>query len=74
MSQLDRKHSNRSFSSIYVSDITLTDKPAYLEYLQEKQIYDQTLAIPFPYTETDADWWMGHVAETTKNMAALAGQ
>ncbi len=52
--------------SIYVSDITLTDKPAYLEYLQEKQIYDQTLAIPFPYTEADADWWMGHVAETTK--------
>ena len=51
--------------SIYISDITAADKPAYLEHLKEKQIYDQTLNIPYPYTEADADWWINHVAKTT---------
>jgi RimJ/RimL family protein N-acetyltransferase len=51
---------------ILVSDITPADKPAFVEHLKEKQIYDQTLAIPFPYTETDADWWINHVADTTQ--------
>lgn len=40
--------------SYFISDIAPSDKPAFLEHLQEKQIYDQTLAIPFPYTEADA--------------------
>ncbi len=53
--------------SFYISDIIATDKPAYLEYLQEKQIYDQTLAIPFPYTEADADWWIDHNLEATRS-------
>lgn len=49
----------------YISDIVPSDKPAYLEHLKEKQIYDQTLAIPFPYTEADADWWINHNIEAT---------
>ncbi len=52
--------------SFFVSDIKPDDKPAYLEHLREKQIYDQTEKIPFPYTDADADWWINHVAETTK--------
>ena len=52
--------------SHYISDITLADKAAYLEHLKEKQIYDQTLAIPFPYTEADADWWINHNIEATQ--------
>ena len=51
--------------SYYISDITAADKPAFLEHLKEKQIYDQTLAIPFPYTEADADWWINHNIEAT---------
>jgi len=52
-------------ASYHISDITLSDKAAYLEHLQEKQIYDQTLAIPFPYTAADADWWIKHNIEAT---------
>ena len=50
----------------YISNIELTDKPAYVEHFKEKQIYDQTLAIPFPYSEADAEWWVNHVAEETR--------
>lgn len=46
--------------SYYISDITTSDKAAYLEHFKEKQIYDQTLAIPFPYSEADAEWWINH--------------
>lgn len=52
--------------SYHISDIAPTDKAAYLEHFKEKQIYDQTLAIPFPYTEADADWWINHNIEATK--------
>ncbi len=53
----------------YISDIGLPDKFAYLEHLQEKQIYDQTLAIPFPYTEADADWWINHNLDAYRNQS-----
>jgi ribosomal-protein-alanine N-acetyltransferase len=52
----------------FVSDIAPGDKAAYLEHLQEKEIYDRTLAIPYPYTEEAADWWIRHVAEETKTL------
>ena len=59
--------------SFYISDITPSDKAAYLEHLAEKQIYDQTWAIPFPYTEANADWWFNYVAEeTTKQGHSIA--
>ena len=54
--------------SIYLSDITSDDKAAYLEHLQEKQIYDQTLNIPYPYTESDAEWWINHITEETQKL------
>lgn len=53
-------------NSFTITDVTPADKPAYLEHLQEKQIYDQTLNIPYPYTQADADWWINHVAEETQ--------
>jgi RimJ/RimL family protein N-acetyltransferase len=43
---------------IHVSDIRISDKSAYLEHLKAKEIYDNTLRIPFPYTEADADAWL----------------
>ena len=52
--------------SYFISDITPADHPAFLEHLKEKQIHDQTAAIPFPYTAADADWWINHTAEVTK--------
>ena len=52
--------------SYYVAEISPTDKSAYLEHLSEKQIYDQTGSIPFPYTEADVLLWIQRVSEETK--------
>ncbi len=52
---------------MFVTDIRSSDKNSFVEHLKEKQIYDQTLAIPFPYRQSDADWWINHVAEETKS-------
>ena len=44
-------------SKIYLSEICSSDKPALIECLNDKDIYERTLRIPFPYTENDADEW-----------------
>lgn len=46
--------------SYFISDIAQGDQPAYIEHLRVRQIYEQTLTIPFPYTQADADWWVDH--------------
>ena len=43
---------------IHLDAIKPTDKHRYVELFKEKEIYDHTLAIPFPYSEADADWWI----------------
>lgn len=42
----------------YLSGLLLTDKPALLEHLSSKDVYNTTLNIPHPYSEADADWWL----------------
>jgi RimJ/RimL family protein N-acetyltransferase len=42
----------------YLSPIVRADKTAYLEHFADPEIAQNLLAIPFPYTETDADWWL----------------
>jgi [ribosomal protein S5]-alanine N-acetyltransferase len=49
--------------TIHLSEIRPSDKPALLEHLREKEIYDRTLRIPYPYTEADADDWLALVAK-----------
>jgi ribosomal-protein-alanine N-acetyltransferase len=51
---------SRGFS---ISNIRKGDEPAYISHLKEKQIHDQTLSIPYPYTKADADWWVNHNLE-----------
>ena len=51
---------------VHLSDILPSDKPAYLEHLNDKAIYDRTLRIPYPYTEADADAWLALLEETTR--------
>jgi len=36
---------------IHFSEIQPSDQAAVLEHLQEKEIYDRTLRIPYPYTK-----------------------
>jgi ribosomal-protein-alanine N-acetyltransferase len=50
----------------YISDIVSDDKEAYIEHFREKQIYDQTVNMPFPYTSADADKWLEHNDEATR--------
>jgi len=49
-----------------LSEFRSTDKPCLVEYLNDRDIYDRTLRIPHPYTEEDADTWLGIVARSTK--------
>ena len=42
----------------YLSPIVRADKAAYLEHFADPEIAQNLLAIPFPYTEWDADWWL----------------
>jgi RimJ/RimL family protein N-acetyltransferase len=51
---------------VRLSDVRESDKPALIEHLREKEIYDRTLRIPYPYTEKDADDWLNIVAKATQ--------
>ena len=42
----------------YLSPIVRADKAAYLEHFADPEIAQNLLAIPFPYTEADADSWL----------------
>ena len=42
----------------YLSPIVRADKAAYLEHFADPDITKNLLAVPFPYTEADADWWL----------------
>jgi [ribosomal protein S5]-alanine N-acetyltransferase len=54
---------------ITLSPIRLTDKPALLEYLNTRDIYDTTLNIPFPYLESDANMWLRRKADQRQRLA-----
>ena len=51
---------------IHLSEILPTDQAACLEHLNEKEIYDLTLRIPYPYTEADFLASMEIVEKATK--------
>jgi [ribosomal protein S5]-alanine N-acetyltransferase len=41
-----------------ISNFMQGDQNFLIQYLAEKEIYNNTLAIPYPYTQADADWWI----------------
>lgn len=51
---------------ISLTEIRPTDKPALVEHLAVREIYDNTLRIPYPYTADDADEWLTIVARSTR--------
>ena len=51
---------------IYLSGVTPADKPALLEHLKTRDVYETTLNIPYPYTGADADWWIKKRIEHTR--------
>jgi RimJ/RimL family protein N-acetyltransferase len=43
---------------IHLSEMRSSDQTACVAYLQEKEIYDRTLRIPYPYTEAHFQEWL----------------
>lgn len=51
---------------IHLSEFQPSDEAACVQHFKEKEIYDRTLRIPYPYTEADFQVWMGIVAKAMK--------
>lgn len=45
-------------SSLQLTEIRKTDRDSLVHFLNDRQIYNNTLNIPFPYTENDAESWI----------------
>lgn len=50
---------------VHLSEFRSSDKHALIEHLNDRDIYDRTLRIPFPYTDAAADEWLALVAKIT---------
>jgi [ribosomal protein S5]-alanine N-acetyltransferase len=50
---------------IHLSELHPSDKPAVVQHLNDRDIYERTLRIPFPYTEDHADEWLALVGRNT---------
>jgi [ribosomal protein S5]-alanine N-acetyltransferase len=51
---------------VHLSEFRSSDKCALVEHLNDRDIYDRTLRIPFPYTENNAEEWLALVAKATE--------
>ena len=52
--------------AIHLSELQPTDQAACVEFLTDKEIYDVTLRIPYPYTEADFQRWLSIVEQTRR--------
>ena len=51
---------------VHLSEFRSSDKDALIEHLNDREIYERTLRIPFPYTDAAADEWLALVAKITQ--------
>lgn len=51
---------------IYLSEFRSSDKNSLVEHLNDRDIYDRTLRIPFPYTDASADEWFARSDKITQ--------
>jgi RimJ/RimL family protein N-acetyltransferase len=51
---------------VHLSEFRSSDKDALIEHLNDRDIYERTLRIPFPYSAADADAWIALTAQATK--------
>jgi ribosomal-protein-alanine N-acetyltransferase len=51
---------------VHLSEFQSSDKDALTQHLNDRDIYEHTLRIPFPYTDADADEWLALAAKITK--------
>ena len=51
-----------------LTEFSIYDRESYVEHMRCKAISDNTLAIPYPYTKEDAEWWINEkIKETSSN-------
>ena len=53
-------------SQVYLSEFRPSDKSALIEHLNDRDIYDRTFRIPFPYTVADAEAFLARVTKDTE--------
>jgi ribosomal-protein-alanine N-acetyltransferase len=53
-------------SAISLTELRRSDRDSLVEWLADREIYDRTLRIPYPYTLDDADRWIGIVERRTE--------
>src|SRR5260221_973091 len=53
-------------NAISLTELRQSDRDSLVEYLADREIYDRTLRIPYPYTLDDADKWIGIVERLTE--------
>jgi [ribosomal protein S5]-alanine N-acetyltransferase len=57
---------------VHLSEFRSSDKPALIQHLNDRDIYERTLRIPFPYTEYNADEWLAVYAKATEQQGQPA--
>lgn len=53
-------------AQIYISDITPEDEQSYIECMKDREIYENTVTVPYPYGENEAKWWIAAVNEEAR--------
>jgi RimJ/RimL family protein N-acetyltransferase len=48
-------------NDIYLTKTSRDDKEALINYLNDEELFNQTLRIPKPYTELDAENWFNYI-------------
>jgi [ribosomal protein S5]-alanine N-acetyltransferase len=49
---------------VHLTEFRPADKAALVEWLSDRDIYERTLRIPYPYSEADADAWLSRILPT----------
>jgi [ribosomal protein S5]-alanine N-acetyltransferase len=57
---------------VHLSEFRSSDKDALIQHLNDRDIYNRTLRIPFPYTDADADAFLSRVAKATEQQGQPA--
>ena len=51
---------------IHLTEFRPTDKAACVQHLSDRDIYDRTLRIPYPYTDAEFEQWWEVIAQATE--------
>jgi ribosomal-protein-alanine N-acetyltransferase len=52
---------------VHLSEFRSSDKDALIELLNDRDIYDRTLRIPFPYTSASFEQWLAIVEQSLRD-------